>query len=159
MKRRRHAPERIIRKLREAERMLAEGQNDPRGGEGARGIGADLHRWQSPLGPQQERHGAHDVAGPDLQMLAQQPRGAVRDPQLRRRGLQCRRDDHGMIDHLGSSDALLVAKAGEAVRGEPVTPLDHRWARDPTSRAAPGGPRPVSHREHDPCPLHMTSWD
>jgi hypothetical protein len=69
------------------------------------------------------------------------------------------RDDRGIIDHLGSSAALLVVKAGEAVRGEPVTPLDHRWARNPHQPCRAGGPRPVSHREHDPCPLHMTSRD
>jgi hypothetical protein len=35
MKRRRHTPEQVIRKLREADRLLAEGQDDRRGRQGA----------------------------------------------------------------------------------------------------------------------------
>ena len=42
MKRRRHTPEQIIRKLREAERMLGEGEADPRGDQGAGGQRGDV---------------------------------------------------------------------------------------------------------------------
>ena len=37
----RHTPEQIIRKLREADRLLGEGQEVARGGEAAGGVGAD----------------------------------------------------------------------------------------------------------------------
>ena len=50
MKRRRHTPERIIRKLREAERMLGEGKTIP---ETARELGISeqtYHRWRNQYG-------------------------------------------------------------------------------------------------------------
>ena len=50
MKRRRHTPEQIIRKLREAERMLGEGKQIP---EVAKELGiseATFHRWRNQYG-------------------------------------------------------------------------------------------------------------
>ena len=50
MKRRRHTPEQIIRKLREAERMLGEGKTIP---EAAKELGISeqtYHRWRNQYG-------------------------------------------------------------------------------------------------------------
>jgi putative transposase len=50
MKRRRHTPEQIIRKLREAERLLGEGKTIP---EAARELGISeqtFHRWRNQYG-------------------------------------------------------------------------------------------------------------
>ncbi len=50
MKRRRHTPEQIIRKLREAERMLGEGKTTP---EAAKELGISeqtYHRWRNRYG-------------------------------------------------------------------------------------------------------------
>ena len=50
MKRRRHTPEQIIRKLREAERMLGEGKTIP---EAAKELGVSeqtYHRWRNQYG-------------------------------------------------------------------------------------------------------------
>lgn len=50
MKRRRHTPEQIVRKLREADRLAAEGQGP---GEQARALEvseATLHRWRNQFG-------------------------------------------------------------------------------------------------------------
>ena len=50
MKRRRHSPEQIIRKLREAERMLGEGKTIP---EAAKELGISeqtYHRWRNQYG-------------------------------------------------------------------------------------------------------------
>jgi putative transposase len=50
MKRRRHTPEQIIRKLREAERMLGEGETIP---EAAKALGISentFHRWRKQYG-------------------------------------------------------------------------------------------------------------
>jgi transposase-like protein len=50
MKRRRHTPEQIIRKLREAERMLGEGKTIP---EAAKELGVSeqtFHRWRNQYG-------------------------------------------------------------------------------------------------------------
>jgi putative transposase len=50
MKRRRHTPEQIIRKLREADRMLSEGQSI---GEVAKALGVSeptYHRWRNQYG-------------------------------------------------------------------------------------------------------------
>jgi putative transposase len=50
MKRRRHTPEQIIRKLREAERLLGEGKTIP---EAARELGVSeqtFHRWRNQYG-------------------------------------------------------------------------------------------------------------
>jgi putative transposase len=50
LKRRRHTPEQIIRKLREAERMLGEGKTIP---EAARELGVSeqtFHRWRNQYG-------------------------------------------------------------------------------------------------------------
>ena len=49
MKRRRHTPEQIIRKLREAERLLGDGQDDPGGSEGAGDLGADVSPLAQPV--------------------------------------------------------------------------------------------------------------
>jgi putative transposase len=50
MKRRRHTPEQVIRKLREAEKMLGEGKTIP---EAARELGISeqtFHRWRNQYG-------------------------------------------------------------------------------------------------------------
>jgi putative transposase len=50
MKRRRHTPEQIIRKLREAERMLGEGKTIP---QAAKDLGVSeqtVHRWRNQYG-------------------------------------------------------------------------------------------------------------
>ncbi len=50
MKRRRHTPEQIIRKLREADRLLAEGQQVPEVAKQLEGSEATYHRWRARYG-------------------------------------------------------------------------------------------------------------
>ena len=51
MKQRRHTPEQVIRKLREADRMLGEGKLDRRGRQGAwRSPRTTYHRWRNQYG-------------------------------------------------------------------------------------------------------------
>ena len=49
MQRRRHTPEQIIRKLREAERLIGRGEDDPGGGEGAGDQRADVSPVAQPV--------------------------------------------------------------------------------------------------------------
>ena len=53
MKRRRHTPEQIIRKLREAERMLAEGQEIPEVAKALEVSEQTFHRWRAQYGGMQ----------------------------------------------------------------------------------------------------------
>ena len=50
MKRRRHAPEQIIRKLREAERMLGEGKTIPEAAKELEITENTYHRWRTQYG-------------------------------------------------------------------------------------------------------------
>jgi putative transposase len=50
MKRRRHTPEQIIRKLREADRLLAEGQDVPEVAKRLEISEATYHRWRAQYG-------------------------------------------------------------------------------------------------------------
>ena len=50
MKRRRHTPEQIIRKLREADRLLAEGQDLPEVAKQLEVSEATYHRWRARYG-------------------------------------------------------------------------------------------------------------
>jgi putative transposase len=50
MKRRRHTPEQIIRKLREADRLLAEGQDVPGVAKQLEVSEATYHRWRAQYG-------------------------------------------------------------------------------------------------------------
>ena len=50
MKRRRHTPEQIIRKLREADRLLAEGQEIPEVAKQLEVSEATYHRWRAQYG-------------------------------------------------------------------------------------------------------------
>ena len=50
MKRRRHTPEQIIRKLREADRLLAEGQDVPEVAKQLEISEATYHRWRAQYG-------------------------------------------------------------------------------------------------------------
>jgi putative transposase len=50
MKRRRHTPEQIIRKLREADRLLAEGQEIPEVAKQLEISEATYHRWRAQYG-------------------------------------------------------------------------------------------------------------
>ena len=50
MKRRRHTPEQIIRKLREADRLLAEGQEIPEVAKHLEVSEATYHRWRAQYG-------------------------------------------------------------------------------------------------------------
>ena len=50
MKRRRHTPEQIIRKLREADRLLAEGQDVPEVAKQLEVSEATYHRWRAQYG-------------------------------------------------------------------------------------------------------------
>ncbi len=50
VKRRRHTPEQIIRKLREAERMLAEGQEVPEVAKALEISEQTFHRWRAQYG-------------------------------------------------------------------------------------------------------------
>ena len=50
MKRRRHTPEQIIRKLREAERLLGEGKTIPEAGKGLGISEQTYHRWRNQYG-------------------------------------------------------------------------------------------------------------
>ena len=48
MKRRRHTPEQIVRKLREADRLLGEGQDVPEVAKHLEVSEATYHRWRAP---------------------------------------------------------------------------------------------------------------
>src|SRR5919108_2846418 len=50
MKRRRHTPEQIVRKLREADRLLAEGQDVPEVAKQLEVSEATYHRWRAEYG-------------------------------------------------------------------------------------------------------------
>ena len=50
MKRRRHTPEQIVRKLREADRMLAEGTETPAVAKALEVSEATYHRWRAQYG-------------------------------------------------------------------------------------------------------------
>ena len=50
MKRRRHTPEQIIRKLREADRMLGEGRTVPEAAKHLEISEATFHRWRAQYG-------------------------------------------------------------------------------------------------------------
>jgi len=50
VKRRRHTPEQVIRKLREAERMLAEGKQVPEVAKALEVSEQTFHRWQAQYG-------------------------------------------------------------------------------------------------------------
>jgi transposase-like protein len=50
MKRRRHTPEQIIRKLREAERMLGEGKSIPEAAKALEISEQTFHRWRNQYG-------------------------------------------------------------------------------------------------------------
>jgi putative transposase len=50
MKRRRHTPEQVVRKLREAERMLAEGKSIPEVAKGLEVSENTFHRWRAQYG-------------------------------------------------------------------------------------------------------------
>ena len=50
MKRRRHTPEQIIRKLREADRMLGEGKTVPEVAKTLEVSEATFHRWRNQFG-------------------------------------------------------------------------------------------------------------
>ena len=50
MKRRRHTPEQIIRKLREAERMLGEGKTIPEAAKALEVSEQTFHRWRNQYG-------------------------------------------------------------------------------------------------------------
>ncbi len=50
MKRRRHTPEQIVRKLREADRMLAEGMEVPEVAKALEVAEATYHRWRAQYG-------------------------------------------------------------------------------------------------------------
>jgi transposase len=50
MKRRRHTPEQIVRKLREADRMLAEGAEIPEVAKALEVSEATYHRWRAQFG-------------------------------------------------------------------------------------------------------------
>ncbi len=50
MKRRRHTPEQIVRKLREADRMLAEGTEVPEVAKALEVSEATYHRWRAQFG-------------------------------------------------------------------------------------------------------------
>jgi putative transposase len=50
MKRRRHSPEQIVRKLREADRLLAEGQEVPEVAKQLEVSEATYHRWRAQYG-------------------------------------------------------------------------------------------------------------
>ena len=53
MKRRRHTPEQIVRKLREADRMLAEGSEVPEVAKALEVSEATYHRWRTQFGGMQ----------------------------------------------------------------------------------------------------------
>ena len=50
MKRRRHTPEQIVRKLREADRLLAEGREAPEAAKQLENSEATYHRWRAQYG-------------------------------------------------------------------------------------------------------------
>src|SRR4051812_139066 len=50
MKRRRHTPEQIVRKLREADRLLGEGRDLPEVVKALEGSEATYHRWRAQYG-------------------------------------------------------------------------------------------------------------
>jgi putative transposase len=85
MKRRRHTPEQIIRKLREAERMLGEGKGIP---EVAKALGVSeqtFHRWRNQYGGMK----AQDVKRlKELERENQRLKAIVADQALENRALR-----------------------------------------------------------------------
>ena len=85
MKRRRHTPEQIIRKLREAERMLGEGKTIP---EAAKELGISeqtYHRWRNQYGGMK----AQDAKRlKELERENQQLKAIVADQALQVRALE-----------------------------------------------------------------------
>lgn len=85
MKRRRHTPEQIIRKLREAERMLGEGEGIP---EVAKALGVSeqtFHRWRNQYGGMK----AQDVKRlKELERENQRLKAIVADQALENRALR-----------------------------------------------------------------------
>ena len=85
MKRRRHTPEQIIRKLREAERMLGEGKTIP---EAAKELGISeqtYHRWRNQYGGMK----ANDAKRlKELERENQQLKAIVADQALQVRALE-----------------------------------------------------------------------
>jgi putative transposase len=85
MKRRRHTPEQVIRKLREAERMLGEGKTIP---EAAKDLGISeqtYHRWRNQYGGMK----ANDAKRlKELERENQQLKAIVADQALQVRALE-----------------------------------------------------------------------
>ncbi len=85
MKRRRHTPEQVIRKLREAERMLGEGKGIP---EVAKALGVSeqtFHRWRNQYGGMK----AQDVKRlKELERENQRLKAIVADQALENRALR-----------------------------------------------------------------------
>jgi putative transposase len=85
MKRRRHTPEQVIRKLREAERMLGEGEGIP---EVAKALGVSeqtFHRWRNQYGGMK----AQDVKRlKELERENQRLKAIVADQALENRALR-----------------------------------------------------------------------
>jgi putative transposase len=85
MKRRRHTPEQVIRKLREAERMLGEGKTIP---EAAKELGISeqtYHRWRNQYGGMK----ANDAKRlKELERENQQLKAIVADQALQVRALE-----------------------------------------------------------------------
>ena len=141
MKRQRHTPEQIIRKLREADRLLGRRQGSPRGGQGARGLRADLPPLASPLRRDEGRRHAKRlkelerenarlkriVADKELEADALRERaGKLLSPSRRRRGVLALRE------RLGLSERRACQIAGQhrsTQRHEPRTAADDRALR------------------------------
>ena len=126
MKRQRHTPEQIIRKLREADRLLGRRQGSPRGGQGARGLRADLPPLASPLRRDEGRRHAKRlkelerenarlkriVADKELEADALRERaGKLLSPSRRRRGVLALRE------RLGLSERRACQRSGGCVLG------------------------------------------
>ena len=93
MKRRRHTPEQVVRKLREAERMLGEGKTIPEVAKELEVSENTFHRWRAQYGGMKadeakrlERWRRMRSAGVDVPGAAPQPAPAPRSTAVRPHG-------------------------------------------------------------------------
>jgi putative transposase len=136
MKRRHHSPEQIIRKLREAERMLGEGRQIP---EVAKELGiseATFHRWRNQYGGMK----ADDVKRlKELERENAQLKAIVADQALENRALKEVRSGCPSIPDLVAFVAFEAAAAQAVAAFEVTDPSLHPGAV--ASSAAAGAPR------------------
>ena len=109
MKRRRHTPEQVVRKLREAERMLGEGKAIPEVAKELEVSENTFHRWRAEYGGMK----ADDVK----RFLADEPLTAYADPLAARAARWARR--HRLLVS-NAAALLLMASVAHRLMGGPA---------------------------------------